>query len=147
MERIFTFLDSGYSESEGLSWTTIKYKGKEYTAFTKIHKDDINKASKYAGCRFAEEKAKIKALKDELREEKIKCNACRDFLKSVMQYKNFDKNSPSAKAMFRQLNKRIKKVNNLIEEINEMIRDYDANIRQRDIVTAAIDRKKNNENG
>ena len=49
--------------------------------------------------------------------------------------------------MFKQLNTRVKRVNALVDEINQMIQDYDTDIRQRDVVTAAIQRKKENENG
>ena len=39
---------------------------------------------------------------------------------AIEGYKDFDKNSPTAKVMYRQLNQRIKKVNKLIDEINAM---------------------------
>lgn len=146
-KRVFSLIDAVYGEATGVSFATIKYRGNEYTAFTKLHEEDKDKASKYAGCRFAEQKAQIKALKAELRNEKAKCDAIKDYIKSVCQYGTFDKDSPTAKAMFRQLNVRVKRVDALVDEINQMIQDYDTDIRQRDIVTAAIQRKKENENG
>ena len=146
-KRVFSLIDANYNKSTKVSFATIKYRGNEYTAFTKLHEEDKDKESKYAGCRFAEQKAQINALKAELRDEKVKCDAIKDYVKSVCQYSNFDKNSPTAKAMFKQLNTRIKRVNALVDEINQMIQDYDTDIRQRDVVTAAIQRKKENENG
>ena len=44
--------------------------------------------------------------------------------------------------MYRQLNRRIKRVNQLADEINQKMRDLDIAIKQKDIVHKALERKK-----
>ena len=138
----YKFIESDFDVDTLVSQVTIEMNKERYTATTKVHKDDMDKISKYCGCRFAEAKAEIKALKAELRKEKAKCEEVRKFVRAVSCYKNFDPESAPAKAVFRQLNIRIKKVNELVDYINEKQREYSTMINQRDIVTRAIDRKK-----
>lgn len=136
---------SDFDEVSGLSMCEVKYKRKKYKGWAKIHPEDEREglASKYTGCRYAETRAQIKALKDEYNREKAACEECRKFVKACSQYKNFDKESPTAKAMFRQLNRRIKKVNDLADAINNKMMDLDSAIRQKEIVHKALERKLN----
>lgn len=138
-------IDSYFSEYSGISCCDVKHKGKKYEGTARLHPDDkeAGLASKYTGCRYAEMRAEIKALKAEYKEEKAACEECRKFVKACSQYKNFDNESPTAKAMFRQLNRRIKRVNDLADAINQKMMDLDMAIRQKDIVHKALDRKIN----
>lgn len=138
----YTFKDSYYNEQDGMSVVTIEYHGNEFVGSARLHPDDAEKASKYAGCRFAEQRAYIKMLKSILADERIKCDACRNFVKSCESYKNWDRKSPLAKDAYRQLNLRIKKVNEIIEEINNAIDDLDKSIRRQEIITNALQTKK-----
>ena len=142
----YKFIDSDFDAETLVSYARIEMNGVEYTATTKVCKDDMDKISKYCGCRFAEHKAELKALKAELRKEKAKCEEVRKFVRAVSCYKNFDPESPAAKAVFRQLNIRIKKVNELIDYINDKQREYATMVGQRDIVIRAIDRNKARKN-
>ena len=137
-------VESRYWEMSGLSECVVRYKGKEYYGSAILHPDDreANLGSKYTGCRYAEIRAEIKALKDEYKIEKKACDECRKFVKACIQYKNFDKESPTAKAIFTQLNKRIKRVNKIIDKINQKIQDLDTAIKQKEIVSNALARKK-----
>ena len=65
-----------------------------------------------------------------------------DFVKSLEGYAKFDKNSDTAKVIYRQLNRRIKRVNDLTDQINELMNDLDRKIHRRVIVTNAIKRKQ-----
>ena len=112
------FYNSTTFKDSGLSYVTIKYKNKFFTGKAKCHKDDP--WSEITGCRFAEKRAIIKALKDEWKQKKEACEECRKFVNAVMQYKDFDKESSTAKAMFKQLNCRIKEVNDLADRINSL---------------------------
>ena len=105
------------------------------------HPDQPNK-SEYAGCSYAEIRATIKGLKYERKLAKQKADEAIDFVKACECYSTFDKESPSAKAMYRQLNQRIKKVNDLADEINDLYRALDIAIKRREIVTGAIKRHK-----
>ena len=138
------FINSDYDESTGVSTVTMQHLGKKFVEQAFLHPEDT-KPSKYAGCRFAEIRAIIKALKYERALAKNKADMALDFVKSIECYAGFDKNSPEAKMMYRQLNKRIKRVNDITERINAAMQDLDISIRQRTIVTNALDRKKTKE--
>lgn len=136
------FIESSYDAEEGVSTVTMQHLGKKFTEFAWVHPDDKENASSYAGCEYAEIRAKIRALKYERRIAKNKSDMAIDFMKSVEGYAKFDKNSDSAKAMYRQLNQRIKQVNNLTDEINSLMDELDKKIHRRTIVTNAIKRKQ-----
>lgn len=134
---------SDFFEESGKSFSTVKHKGKKYEGKAYLHPEDkkAGLASKYTGCRYAEMRAEIKALKAEHKKEKASCEECRKFVTACTQYKNFDKESPTAKAMFRQLNRRIKRVNDIADQINNKMQDLETAIRQKDIVHKALERK------
>lgn len=118
------FIDGYFDPAQGTSHVLIKHKNKDFWGRAKLHPDDT--ASNYTGCRYAELRAKIKALKYEYKEKKANCDACRNFVKSIEQYKDFDRTSPIAKIMYRQLNRRIKEVNSIADTINKL--EFDLNI-------------------
>lgn len=135
-------IESYFNEVLGKSISVIKHKKKKYYGYAWIHPEDKEIASKYTGCRYAEMRAEIKALKAEHKREKAACEECRKFVKACSQYKNFDKDSPTAKAMYRQLNRRIKRVNQLADEINQKMINLETAIKQKEIVSKALERKK-----
>lgn len=135
-------LDANFNPATGGSFAVVENKGEKFLGFAKCHPDDMAEASKFAGCGYAETRAIIKALKEERRKEKEQCEILRKFVKAVTQYKDFDNTSREARAMFRQLNRRIKKVNALTEEINKEMQNLEAAIAQRDIVKRAIKRRR-----
>lgn len=136
-------VNSFFHKHTGISICEVKYKGELYDGKARLHPEDAELASKYTGCRYAEMRAEIKALKAEYKKEKAACEECRKFVTACTQYKNFDKESPTAKAMFRQLNRRIKTVNDLADKINNKMYELDMAIRQKDIVHNALENKKN----
>ena len=138
-------INSGFNEGTGKSTSVIKHKKKKYYGYAWLHPEDKEIASKYTGCRYAEMRAEIKALKAEHKKEKTACEECRKFAKACSQYKNFDKDSSTAKAMYRQLNRRIKRVNQLADEINQKINDLNIAIKQKEIVHKALERKRTKE--
>ena len=138
------FLDSSTVKETGYSTVIIEHKGNKYMGQAKCHPDDI--FSEFTGCRYAQERAEISALKAEWRKKKAKCEECRKFVNAVSQYKVFDKNHPIAKAMYRQLNHRIKEVNKLAEIIGKKEFNLRVAIRQQDMVNKSINQKKLNNN-
>ena len=134
-------ISSYFNEETGKSIVVIKHKKKIYEGTAKLHPEDVDKASKYAGCRFAEIRAEIQALKIEYRKEKAACEEIRKFVRACTQYKNFDETSPTAKAMYRQLHRRIKRVNDLADLINQKLQDLETAIKQKEIVVNALERK------
>ena len=138
------FLDSSIVEEIGYSTVIIKHKGNEYVGQAKCHPDDT--FSEFTGCRYAQERAEIKALKDEWKQKKHDCDECRKYLIAVSQYAGFDKESSTAKAMFRQLNRRIKEVNKLAEIISQKQFNLQVAIRQQDSFNNKIEQMRLNDN-
>jgi len=135
------FINSDFYEDTGLSRVEIQHLGERFVGYAQVHPEE-KKPSKYAGCRYAEARATIDALKYERKLLKNKSDMALDFVKSLECYKDFDPDSSTAKCIYRQLNKRIDKVNQKTDEINAALNDLEKTMMQRTIVTNAIDRKK-----
>lgn len=110
------FLNSWTFKSDGLSQVYVEHKGQIFEGVAKCHPDD--EWSEFTGCRFAELRAEKKALKAQYKEEKLKLDGIKNFITAVSQYKNFDNESPTAKAMYRQYNRRVKQLEELASKIS-----------------------------
>lgn len=110
------FIDSHVYKEIRMSEVIIEHKGEEFVGFAVCHPDDT--WSDYIGCKFAELRATLKALKYEYQIEKEKVNEIQKFIAIVEQYKNFNKEDGTAKAMYRQLNRRLKNLKAIEEDIN-----------------------------
>ena len=137
------FIKSCYDPDTGLSFVIMQHLGKKFVGEARLHPEDNENASRYAGCEYAEIRAAIKALKYERKIAKNKADQALDFYKSCIGYTNFDPESDTAKVIKRQLNQRIKKVNDITDNINELMEELDRKIHCRAIVTNALKRKKN----
>lgn len=136
------FIDSSYDSETGKSKVIMQHLGVKFVGTAKLHPDDWENASSYEGCFIAEQRAMILALKYERYLAKRKADEAIDFMKACNCYKNFDKESLTAKAMYRQLNQRIKKVNNITDKINELYKVIELHTHARATVLRAIKRKK-----
>jgi hypothetical protein len=137
------FIKSEYDN--GHSLVIMEHLHGLFEGFARLHPDDANHASEYAGCAYAETRATIKALKYEHMLAKKDAETCRKFIKSCECYKNWDPESSTAKAAYRQLNRRIRKVNKLADEINNLMKGLEKSIWSRDITLKAIERKQTNQ--
>ena len=135
------FIDAYYDKETGISKVIMQHLGRRFLGKAQCHPEE-EKPSEFAGCSYAEKRATIKALKYERKLAKIKSDMAIDFMKSCEAYKDFDKESPTAKVLYKQLNKRIKKVNDLADEINNLMKELDQEMQRRDIVTRALDRHR-----
>ena len=136
-------IDAWFEESTGKSYATIEHLGRRYQGMSKLHPEEEN-SSRFTGCRYAEMRAQIKALKFE-RELKIqKCDECRKFIKACSQYNGWDKESSTAKAIYTQLNKRIKEVDKLTNEINHLMWNLNITIKQQESVHKKLAANKSN---
>ena len=135
------FIDSAYDPNTGMSVVIMQHLGEKFEGTAKVHPDD-EKGSSYFGCQLAEIRATIKALKYERKLAKQKSDEALDFVKACQCYKIFNKDDNTAKLMYRQLNRRIKKVNDLTDKINELLKEEDICKHQRQIVINAIERHK-----
>ena len=123
----------------------IEHMGRTFEGISRLHPDDVDKKSSLIGGKYAEIRATIAALRYERKIAKEECEAIRKFVKMCEQYKGFDKESSTAKSVYRQLNKRIKKVNDLTDEINELYNIIDYDIKHRDELVEKVKPKKVND--
>lgn len=136
------FINSETNSETKMSWVTVQMRGKEYTGSSKCHPEDT--WSEFTGCRYAEARAEIEALKDLYHQKKEACENFKDFIKSLECYKDFDKESPVAKTVYRQLNSRVKEVNYLADAINEREFNLLIAIKQQDKFKEKMKSKEDN---
>lgn len=136
------FITSLYDSLKGYSSVVIEHLGKNFVGIAKLHPDDAKNASAFAGCSYAESRATINALKYERKILKEEAETCRKFIKACECYKGWDPKSSSARAAYRQLNRKIKKVNDITDLINKEMELLDRFIMQRSIVLKAFEQKK-----
>ncbi len=120
----------------------MQHLGKKFVGIADIHPDDIENASEIAGCTLAELRATVKALKYERTIAKQRSDEALDFVKSCEKYTNFDPESNTAKVLYRQLNRRIKRVNDLTDQINELLEQIKVFAQRRQIIINSIKRRK-----
>ena len=74
MEINIKIIDSDFNTETGISTTKILTDLGSFTGIAKLHPDDQDKASRFAGCRYAEIRATIKymKMKKKLFKEEIK---------------------------------------------------------------------------
>ena len=135
------FIDS-YILNDGTSVVVIEHKGELFTGNAKLHPEDKDKMSEFTGCRYAEIRATIKALKHERNVLKAEAEDCRKMIKACSQDKRWDPKSPTAKVAYRQLNIRIKKVNKLTEEINQLMFGLEKSIWSDGVISNALHNRK-----
>lgn len=96
-----------YKEDCGSSFCVVESdRGYAYFGHARLHPDDAEWASQFTGCRIAELRAELNALKDECQWAKAEYKFYKDFVTSCTQYKNWNPEEKSAKVVFRQLNRR-----------------------------------------
>ena len=135
------FIESYFDKETKESTVIVEHMGVQFIGKAKLHPEDSDRCSELVGGRYAEMRATIKALKYERNIEKQKCEECRKFVKACSQYRNFDKDSQTAKLMYRQLNKRIKRVNALADEINVLYEGIITDVAKRDKLLNKINNK------
>lgn len=112
------FIDCKQSKDKKTTIVVMEHKDKLFIGKAKVHPDDEKFASTFVGGELAELRAIIKALKYEYSLKKQECENYRKFIRMCSNYKNFDKTSPTAKVMFRELNHQIKNINKFADFIN-----------------------------
>ena len=127
------FITSTYSPYKTTT-VYLEHLNKLFTGIARLHPEDADRASEIVGGRIAETRATIEALKYEHKLAKEESEIIRKFVKKCEEYKNFDKTSPTAKAMYRQLSLKIKKVNKLADTINDLMIHLQREIVRRDVL-------------
>lgn len=108
------FRDSFYKDGKADVW--VKHLEKIFLGRAFAHPEEEN-PSEFVGCEIAERRAVIEALKYERKIAKEELKKYQNFVKACECYKDWNKEDPSAKVVYRQLNRKIKRINDLTEEI------------------------------
>ena len=137
------FLSYHFDPKANTTSVCVEHMGKVFEGVAKVHPDDVDLISDFTGGRYAETRATVKALKYERKIAREKCEECRKLVNACRQYKDFDPTSPTAKAMFRQLNMRIKKVDALTEEISMLLLSIETDKLYREKTLKAIRDRRN----
>ena len=136
------FISSTYTPDYGESFVEMQHLGVKFFGSANCHPEDKKNASEYAGCALAELRATLAALKYERKFAKMKSDEALDFVKACEGYAKFDPESDTAKVMYRQLNRRIKRVNDLTDQINDLLEKIKTFGQRRQIILNALKRKK-----
>ena len=123
------FILSYYNKKTGESTVKVRHLRKNFYGKAQLHPEDV--PSEYFGCRIAEKRAMIQALKYERRIAKKEAEICRKFCQSCIQYAKFNPEDASAKSMARQLSVKINRVNNITNEINILLMEIKTDILKR----------------
>lgn len=135
------FIEGRYNKENHTYYVRLSHLGLSFFGSAQLHPDDSY--SELIGGKYAEIRATIRALKYEKRLKKIEFKEIEKFVKACTQYKNFDKTSPTAKAVFRQLNRRKKEITRLEDEIEGLESFIKEDIAHREKFLQALKDKKN----
>ncbi len=142
IEQRFHIVSEGWDDAFNCTYVHINYKGKFFTGQCWMHPEDSKKKSYLFGAAIAYKRAIRKALIYEIEDTKKQFKIYQNLLTACQSTKGWDPKEKSAKIFYRQFNILARRLNNLQNEKIELEDDIYFSIKQRDIVTNAIDRKK-----
>lgn len=142
IERKFHITSEGWSPYFNGTYVKIAYKNKIFLGECFVHPEDNKKKSYLFGATIAYKRAVRKALICEIEDTKEQFKVYQNLLTACQSTKGWNPKEKSAKIFYRQFNILAKRLNNLQNEKIELEDDIYFSIKQRDIVTNAIDRKK-----
>ena len=137
------FISCDYNENSHYTIVCMEHLNIRFYGIAKLHPED--EYSKYVGAEVAESRATIKALQYEVQLKKVKLHEIENFIRACQQYKNFDKNSSTAKVVFKQYNRKLKEIKNLKDEIESTKESLSWYLKSRDKLMEKIRTKSVNE--
>ena len=139
------YLSSIADKEKGICIVDVEdNRGKLFTGRAKLMPGD--NWSPIFGCRIAEIRATIKAIDYEIFMKRKEYKTIENFVKAVGGYKNFDKESPTARCMYRQLNRRKKEITILKERKSALKKYIIDSIEMKNRLEKKIDKMKNTKN-
>lgn len=122
--RNIKLIFSEYDKETGVSTVVLKdKKGNFFTAKSTLLEEDRDIESSFAGCRFAETKAYLKMLKNDIKELKKEIKAIENLEKYLKNVKEYDDTSAIAKKIRRYKYHTSKKIAAAEERYND-IKEY-----------------------
>lgn len=119
------FLYGYFDQETGKSQVGLADKYGKYVGYAYLHPDDKNNASKFMGCRLAQQRAWIKGLQTRRRIFKIKIQTI------IEVYKDLQKNCDISGEITQRFYYRIKCYDNEIKELEQQIQDIKDDIKKR----------------
>ena len=138
------FIDGFYDTDTGISIVMLEHLGKKFAGQAYLHPDDEATASEIVGCEYAEIRATMNALKYERKLKKHDYKVIENFIKACNCYNNFNKESLSARVMYRQLNRKKKEINDLTKDIERFEGELKELISRREKIMEKMKAKKEN---
>lgn len=133
--------DASYDKETGVSKCTILHNGVKYYGEARLHPDDKDNWSSFLGCRIAEARATLKALKAEKKEKQQELHYYENFEKTLLSYKEVNTESKEYKTIRKIIWKKMKE----LQHLNALIVHYQGEIKtlpiKREIVVRAIARR------
>lgn len=133
-------MKSNFDRKTGISSVTINTPYGQFTGIAKLHPEDINHASEFAGCEIAEMRANIKYLKEQRKEAKIQYKAIQCYYNAISETAEFNpysKDAQIARRMIKEYTAEIVSLSKTIEAIQSAIK---RKIKTRDEVLTKLDR-------
>ena len=96
-------LNSNYDKETGISTVTIRTRNGEFTGTSKLHEEDRDIESSFAGCRYAEAKALVKSLKAKNKERLIQLKVLENLEKELKSMKYYNPYSLEACRLRRKI--------------------------------------------
>ena len=119
------FLRGDFLKHSGISYVTIADKYGRYTGYANLHENDREFASKFTGCRIAEQRAYIKLLHNNIKRAKIMLKVIRNLKKDIeLNCKDID---PS---VLRRINLKLRDYSNEINYNKDKIAEIKTNIKK-----------------
>ena len=138
------FIDGFYDTDTGISIVMLEHLGKKFAGQAYLHPDDEATASEIVGCEYAEIRATMNALKYERKLKKHDYKVIENFIKACNCYNNFNKESLSARVMYRQLNRKKKEINDITKDIERFEGELKELISRREKIMEKMKSKKDN---
>ena len=121
-------IKSNFDEITGISEVTIMTDIGEFTGTSKLHEEDRNISSSFAGCRYAEMRAIIKYMKRKVKDLQMQIKGLQDFQSNIATRKDYNHNSienSKARRRIYELKKQVviwkEKINSLTEKMLTMM--------------------------
>lgn len=127
-------IKSFYDPESGESYAFVKTKYGVFVGSTKVHEEDKDIASSFAGCSFAETKAIISYEKEKLKEYKNRLNILETLVNNMEKLSLYNKNDASARYIRKQyyitrnlVNEQTQKIDAIKKNLYNLMENYRKN--------------------
>lgn len=132
---------SNFDEKTGISEVTIMTDIGEFKGTSKLHEEDRNISSHFAGCRYAEMRAIIKYMKQKVKNLQMQIKGLEDFQSNLSTRSDYNHNSIENSKARRRIYELKKQVVCWKEKINSLTTKMLTMMEQRDKIVETMSRK------